>query len=235
MLWGNAMEIKDKNLADSIAILGGLENFDSERFSKTCGWHRYQKHHQILHMNDLSTDIFFVVEGAVSARSFSAGGKEVSYLEIQAGDIFGEFSAIDGKPRSSSIETTEKSLIAQMKSDDFRQFIAEHSELGLRIAVLLVGKVRELTQRVFEFGTLSVCQRVQAELLRLCASQVKSNGSCTIDPAPTHYELATRIATHREAVSRELGNLVSLDIIKIGRKSITITDIEQLRKMVAIS
>lgn len=226
------MEFRDRNLADSIAILGGLDNFDGARFSRICHWQRVEKNQQVLHMDDQSTDIFFVVEGAVSARSFSCNGKEVSYMEIPAGEIFGEFSAIDGKPRSSSIETTEASLIAQMRSDDFRVLIAENSELGLRIAEHLIGKVRELTQRVFEFGTLSVRQRVQAELLRLCGSNNKSSNTCIIDPAPTHYELATRIATHREAVSRELGNLVSLGIIQIGRKSITIDDLTRLRNMV---
>ena len=87
-------------------------------------------------------------------------GKEVSYIDIDEGGLFGEFPAIDGKPRSASVETTLDAVIARMTSAQFRSLITEHPHLGLRIAELLVSKTRSLTQRVHEFGALSVRQRL---------------------------------------------------------------------------
>jgi CRP-like cAMP-binding protein len=224
-----------ENLKTSIPILGGLKNLDAEEFSKLCRWHIFEKDHQVLNMEDQSTDIFFIVKGAVTVRSFASNGKEVSYCEIRAGGLFGEFSAIDGKPRSASIETLDKALIARMRAKDFRRVIAKNPELGLRLAELLVKKIRTLNQRVFEFGTMSVSQRIQAELLRLCEAQFKPGQACIIKPAPTHYQFATRVATHREAVSREMSNLAAKNIIQINRKSIKVLDINRLRNMVESS
>ena len=161
--------------------------------------------------------------------ALEAEGKEVSFTTIKSGELFGEFSAIDGQPRSASIAATEDSLIAQMTSKDFRELVLTTPELGLRLVELLVAKSRRLSQRIFEYGTMPVRLRVQRELVRLYDSRdARTNGNL-IQPAPSHYEIATRIATHREAVSRELGHLVSENIIELGKRRIKVCDIDRLR------
>lgn len=218
------------SLISSIELFKGIPDLDTEAISNICRWHRYPKKQQILSSDDPNTDVFFVVQGAVLARSFSLEGKEVSYNDIGQGGIFGEFSAIDGKPRSASIDTIDECLIARMTSDEFRQLLTKNSALGLRLAELLVAKTRALTQRIFEYGTLPVRERIQRELLRFCEGSAARSNQIVIDPAPTHYEIATRIATHREAVSRELNLLAINEIIKIDRRRIKILDIDRLRE-----
>ena len=68
----------------------------------------------------------------------------------------------------------------------------------------LVTKIRALTTRVYEFSTLAVSNRIQAELLRLASLGTKEGKGARIAPAPTHTEIAARVSTHREAVTREL-------------------------------
>ena len=50
-----------------------------------------------------------------------------------------------------------------------------------------------------------------------------------IRPAPTHAELANRIGTHREAVTREMRALTSLNIIKTGRRRLEFIDLARLQ------
>ena len=188
-----------RNLTERIDLFRDVEGLSDTALAEKCNWHRFPKNSPILHKDDLTSDIFFIVEGAVTARSYSAEGKEVSYIDIEEGGLFGEFSAIDGKPRSASVETKQDAVIARMTSSQFRSLIAGHPHLGLRIAELLVSKTRSLTQRVHEFGTLSVRERLVNELLRLCDGVEIIDAGCTIEPAPTHYEIASRIATHRES------------------------------------
>ncbi len=219
----------NKELLQKIDLLRGLEHCDYDWLQDRCSLRQHKKNTEILRKNDDSTDIFFVIEGEVIARSFSEEGKEVSFTTIKSGELFGEFSAIDGQPRSASIATTEDSLIAQMTSRDFRELVLTTPELGLRLVELLVAKSRRLSQRIFEYGTLPVRARVQRELVRLYDSRDAQTSDNLIHPAPSHYEIATRIATHREAVSRELGHLVSENIIELGKRKIKIRDIDRLR------
>lgn len=229
--WDGIVDDPVSNLTERIELFRDVKGLGDTDVSNKCSWQRYSKNSPILHKDDLTSDIFFIVEGAVTARSYSAEGKEVSYIDIDQGGLFGEFSAIDGKPRSASVETTKDAVIARMTSAQFRSLITEHPHLGLKIAELLVSKTRSLTQRVHEFGTLSVRERLVNELLRLCENTEIVNGECTIEPAPTHYEIASRIATHREAVSRELNALVTAGIIEVGRQKIVVRDMERLRNL----
>ena len=74
--------------------------------------------------------------------------------------------------------------------------------------------------------------RIQLEILRLCDRGKTEGNRCTINPAPTHYEIATRTSTHREAVSRELSQLAQQGILEVGRRAIVVADLKRLRSMV---
>jgi CRP-like cAMP-binding protein len=64
-----------------------------------------------------------------------------------------------------------------------------------------------------ELSTLNARARIHKELLRLCRDVQKPDGSATILYPPTHADLANRVNTQREAVSRELSNLQALGIV----------------------
>ncbi len=96
----------------------------------------------------------------------------------------------------------------------------------------LAGSVRGLTERVFEFSALAVRNRVHAELLRLARNHMTGENTSKIQPAPTHAELASRISTHREAVTRELNRLSKDGLIERQASSLVIHDVERLANLV---
>ena len=209
-----------------------LDERQVEAIDQRCLWIRCEEGHQIIGQSDPTTDVFFVIEGVVRAKSYSGTGREVSFVDITAGKLFGEFSAIDGRPRASSVVAMTPCLLARMSAEDFQRTLSENPEAALKLISLLVGKTRSLSDRVFEFSTLPVQSRVHVELLRL-AEQVGGDGSrAVIQPAPTHQELATRISTHREAVTRELNHLASDNLISLRRRRVEILDLPRLRAMV---
>ena len=97
----------------------------------------------------------------------------------------------------------------------------------------LVRQVRGLTKRVYEFSTLAVQNRIHAELLRLARDHAVADGTARLDPAPTHADIASRISTHREAVTRELSRLAKLGLVEQKGRSLTIKDLDRLERMVA--
>ncbi len=220
-------------LLQGISIFAGLSVEDAEDVGQACKWARYSAGRQILGQDEPTSDIFFIVEGAAQAKRFSSGGKEVPYLDIFAGELFGEFSAIDGAPRSATVVATEPSLIARMDSEAFRHVIETYPVVGLKLCELLVMKIRGLSRRVFEYSTLPVRLRVQAEILRLCEAVGCGGNEAVIDPAPTHQELALRVSTHREAVTRELNYLASQGIMEVSQRRILVSDVSRLRAQIS--
>lgn len=213
-------------------LFDGLDDPTIKLIENRCRWAQYGEGQQIIGQSDPSTDVFFVIEGTVRAKSYSQGGREVSFVDIPAGALFGEFSAIDGQERASSIVSLTPCTLAIMSAKDFRLTLGEVPGFALKLVDILVKKARALSDRVFEFSTLPVKNRVNVELLRL-AGQTENDGSCAIiQPAPTHQELAARISTHREAVTRELNQLVSKEIITLRRGRIEIINLPRLQSLV---
>lgn len=227
-------------MSDAINPIGNIFLFrnlpyqEQEKINSLCDWKNVAAGQEILHEDDKTTDVFFVAEGGVSAKSFSPHGKEVTFIDIEAGDLFGEFSAIDGELRSATVTTTTQSLIGRITARQFKSILNSYPEFGFEFAAHLVGKIRKLSNRVYEFTALNVRCRLHLELLRMCDKNTQTN-TAIIDPAPTHYELATHISTHREAVSREISRLVSLGILETSGRTYTISDYQRLEALVEVS
>ncbi len=199
---------------------------------KRCQWRRHAGGQQILGRMDETTDIFFIVEGKVRAISYSLSGKEVAYRDIGAGEMFGELAAIDCEPRSANVVAIADSLIASMPAKVFWQVLADHPVVAETILKRLSKQVRDLTERIFEFSTLAVRNRIHAELLRLAREHAGNGESAVISPAPTHAEIASRVSTHREAVTRELNELAHVGLIEQHGRVLTIRTISKLARMV---
>ena len=88
-----------------------------------------------------------------------------------------------------------------------------------------------LTERVFEFSALAVNNRIHAELLRLARDHMTAENTAAIQPAPTHAEIASRISTHREAVTRELSRLSRAGIVVRRSGALVVEDVERLDRL----
>lgn len=176
------------------------------------------------------TDVFLLIAGRLQFSLISPQGREVILREMGPGEMFGELSAIDGQPRSTNVMALEDSRLAQMSAADFAAMLSEVPDAGLWVARQLAQRIRNLTDRAFELATLPVASRVQAELLRL-ASETTTPGADAVEirPMPTHADLAARVGTSREAVSRELGLLAQEGLLAQSGRTLRIGSIAALR------
>lgn len=212
-----------------------FRNAAEPTLDRAAGLSRWQRHAAgtiILSYQDASTDIFFILEGEVRAIIYAPDGKALLFTDIGKGEIFGEIAAIDRGPRSASIESLRPTLVAVMGAADFERILREDAEVCVAAMRLLTSRVRRLSERVYEFRALAVQNRIHAELLRLAKTSGAKQGEVSLSPAPTLAEIADRVSTHREAVSRELSRLSSLGLIIREGGALRITDIAVLADLV---
>jgi CRP-like cAMP-binding protein len=215
-----------------IAIFADLKPAALERIQRRCAWRRYLPGEPIVDYLDASDDVFFIVEGDARVTIYSAAGKAVSFRELGAGDVLGEYPAIDRGPRSASVEARTSCLVASMPAPTFREILQTEPLVAQALLAQLVTKIRALTTRVYEFSTLAVNNRIQAELLRLAHLAPREGKGARIDPAPTHGDIASRISTHREAVTRELNHLARVGVIERKGGALLVKDVDRLAQMV---
>lgn len=180
--------------------------------------------------HDQTNDVFFILDGMVRINSFAPTGREVVFTDAGPGNVFGEFAAVDGLPRSATVFALTDCLLARMSAAAFADLLRENGTVSFRLVELLVVKIRHMTERVFEVSALAVRERVRRELLRLAADGAPAGAGRIIQPAPTHYEIAARIGTHREAVTREFNRLEAERVIEVHRRQIRILDLRLLEE-----
>ncbi|MEQ8514463.1 MAG: Crp/Fnr family transcriptional regulator [Chromatocurvus sp.] len=215
----------------SSGLFGDLEASLRAQIAEQCVGYSYATGETVLCCADQGQDVYFILAGAVQVTNFMAAGKQVTFRDLGPGDMFGLLSAIDGQPRSAFVVARDPVNIARMSACDFKSLIARDGRINERVLCHLAGLVRALTERVNEYGSMSVRQRLYAELLRLACSDAAVADHGRISPAPTHADLATRIATHREAVTRELRQLSRQGIVSKQCGELVIRDLPQLRQL----
>jgi CRP/FNR family cyclic AMP-dependent transcriptional regulator len=202
--------------------------------SRRCAWRRYGAMQMILQRQDESRDVLFIVSGRVSAIYNTVSGREVRICDLVAGDIFGDFAAIDGEPRSADVVSAADTLVASMSADLFWDVLRHHESVCAAVLRRLTRIARGKLQRLVELSTLPVRSRVHAELLRLAQAGApgRERTGAVIAMAPTHAEIASRIGTHREAVTRELSELARAKLIERRGSTLVIRDMEALAGLV---
>jgi CRP/FNR family cyclic AMP-dependent transcriptional regulator len=227
---------RKKGSLESVPLFADLGPDELGSIEAACAWRHFEEGEDIVAYLDESDDVYFVVSGRARVVIYAASGKAVGFRDLLPGDMFGEYAAIDQAPRSASIEAQTACQVAVMPSEAFRALFHDQPAVCLALIRHLTKQLRSLTHRVYEFSTLAVNNRIQAELLRLAqearSSEEIETTTAVISPAPTHMEIAGRISSHREAVSRELSRLTREGLIERRGRSLIIKDVPRLRRMV---
>ncbi len=203
------------------------------RFSGRETWSTYDPGAIVVDFDDVSTDVFFIVTGSARAVVRTAGGREVILGDLSAGQIFGEMSAIDEAPRSANITVLNTAKVARMSGSTFMELVTQSPVVARRLMKILTERVRTGNAKLVEHASLTIRYRLYAELLREARSRKAGSDELIISPPPTQTTLAGRIGGRREAVSREIADLLRRGILTRTASALIIVKPQWLRDAIA--
>ena len=216
-----------------IKVFAELSLEDRTNIAQKCRSRRYQAGELVVAQDDPSQDVFFILSGQVRVQIIDKNGKDTLFRAQSAGEMFGELSAVDSAPRSATIHAEEDSWLAFMSPQDFRDLLIRHPRIALDTLRWVIGLVRELSDRLHSFNVLPVKHRVRVDLLRLARDAGLVADRAVLLPPPRHADIAARIGTHREAVTRELTELNKSGLIERttldGRRALIIGSVAALQ------
>jgi CRP/FNR family transcriptional regulator, cyclic AMP receptor protein len=192
--------------------------------------HHYPAGATVFAQNDEQDDVFVVLTGHLRLTTYSLAGREVVFHDLHPGDLVGELSAIDGAPRGANMTVVTDAELARLGAADFTKLLRKHPDFAVAILARLTRLIRSLNRR-FHLLTAPVPTRVCAELFRLAGFGRISDNTARIVPAPKHLDIANRINTHREAVSRMLSDLQRHKIIRRDQGELIVLDMAALGRL----
>jgi CRP/FNR family cyclic AMP-dependent transcriptional regulator len=217
-----------------IPLFKGMEPAVAERYARSCIWKDYDEFELVIDVEDETTDVRFLLSGSVRILHRIAVGKEVILGEMGAGDFFGEIAAIDSEYRSANATTLTRTRICIMPQKVFMEILEKDHGVNCKVLKVLTQRIRFLNLRLAEHSFLQAKHRLYSELLRLSKQRPGHEGQRSISPPPIQRELADRIGSRREVVSRELNTLERDGIIKKTRGAIIILKVSELQNRVSI-
>jgi CRP-like cAMP-binding protein len=139
-----------------LPFLHSLDASAQERLRELAVPRRYEVDSSIFREGDRSDHVVIVTRGRVKVASLRPGVGEVVLAERGPGDLLGELSAIDGKPRSADAVAIEEVSALSLLNEDFRTFLEEQAGAALSLLTTLAGRLRDADRRHAEFGAAPV-------------------------------------------------------------------------------
>jgi CRP-like cAMP-binding protein len=216
---------------DSIELLADLSAAERAQLAKRCDWRAVAPGEHVFRRGDTSDAFYFLVRGKLRAISYRSGEQEVAFADVGRGGWFGELSAIDGLARSADMVAIEDSVVGAITRDVFRDLLARHPSVALRMLAQFSRIVRQANDRVVDLSTRTPVQRVYGELIRESQPDPVGSGAWMIDPMPRHEEIASWAGTTAETVARAVGQLMKLGIVKRRGKALYLLDRPHIQKL----
>lgn len=164
----------------------------------------YRGKAMLLHESDRGDTLFVVMEGRVRAFGHDPQEREITFGTIGPGDYFGEM-ALDGGPRSASVEAMEPSVCALVSRDSLLAYIARQPAFALELLGKVTRRARMATNSARNLAFIDVYGRL-AQVLA-AAAQPQGDGSATLPEGLSLQEIAQRVGCSRDMLGRILKDL----------------------------
>lgn len=198
----------------NIPLFSHLKENQLKEIAARCKNAVFKKGDTIFYRTDLSTDLYIVVSGKLKAVLADDQGDEIVLAEFQKGDFFGELSLIDGKGRSATIVVDKDSELAVLKKDVFLDMLHKDPKISVELMITLVERLRKADEMIESLAFFEVGERLIRSLLDGAKIKEGTDKGYVRLKKLTHKDLAARIGSSREAVSKCMKLLTTKGIIK---------------------
>ena len=174
---------------------------------------------------DRADRVFIIDHGRVKIVRSHVSGSETIVGIRTPGDIFGELGALEpGGSRTTSAVAIEASRLQAISATIVREMLSDDIGFARAYAAGAASRLTEAERELAELAGKSVPGRLVDALGRLASMYGEENadGTLRIGINLTHRDLADLIGTSRETLTKELGVLADVGLVRVTHKTVTL-------------
>lgn len=207
---------------DKTSLFNALSPEERQQIGALAVEKSYAAGEVVFYEGDACEGLYVIGAGSVKISKISPSGREIMLAIEQAPASVAEVPLFDNGVYPATVTAVGDCTTFLVRRDDFRRFCASHPEVPIKVLAVVGRRLRQLVGLIESVTFGSVRQRLAQTLLE--AARASGGGI-----ALTHEELAMRLGTVREVVSRNLARFQAEGFIRIVKRQISIADIEALR------
>ncbi len=215
--------------AAGVPVFRVLSPDELEKIGKEMRHRVFRKGEVVVPAGSVVDCLYVVSRGRLNVVHTSASGREQVVRALGPGEFLGEMALFYDSVMEGDVVAAEETETCVLP----RKAVAEilrNPEAALRLVEEMAKRLSAAEKLIADLGLREVGQRLAAELLRLAPSgQKKPEGIIVSVPVPW-AEMAVRLGTTPETLSRRLGALADRGIIRqTGARTVLILDPERLK------
>jgi CRP/FNR family transcriptional regulator len=185
---------------------------------------------------DPCRELLVVRDGRVNLLKTASSGRQQLLSVERAGNSLSEISVFDGEPYHATAEAAIETTLLRLEAEHFRKICLQHPEMALKVIKVLGHRLRRMGSLIEDLSFSTVRGRLVAYLGHLAheAGHRASEG-VAFELAENNEQLAARLGTVRELISRNLGRLHNEGLIQISRRTVLIPNLDALAEETARS
>jgi CRP/FNR family transcriptional regulator len=207
------------------ALFGELAENDLRALAERSVERRLARGEILFVAGDEAAGLFVVVSGALRAFREGVDGREQVIHVERAGATIAELPVFDDKPCPSTVAAEEDAVVLFLDKRDVKALCLKQPQIALAALKLLAGRLRKCAELVEALSLHEVDQRLARWLLAEARARgQRSEAGLAVTLALTNQQIAARIGSVREVVSRALARLQHNGLIAVDGRSVTIPD-----------
>lgn len=217
------------DILHSSVLFSGLQEKDLKRISGIASIRVFEKGQAIFSEGDGADTLFVLGNGRIEVYKLSPEGKKQVLRVVLPGEIFAEAAVFSGKSYPAYADATTDSEILCIAREEFLSLLQSNPQLSLSLLGALADLLRGFTGMIED-----LCLRdVSARVAKFILDRSMKTGRDFFRLEMKMGELAQKICTVSETLSRTLRKMRVKGIIDVKGKTITILDKEALQKIVS--
>ena len=180
---------------------------------------------------DAGDKLFAVIEGKVKLARTAPDGRENLQAVLGPGEMFGELSLFDPKPRTAGAVALTDTMLASLAHEELRPWITGRPDVAVQLLQALAQRLRRTNDVLADLVFSDVPSRVAKALLGLAErfGQLTNDGIHVAHDL-TQEELAQLVGASRETVNKALADFSARGWIVIESRAVVIRDVEGLSR-----
>jgi CRP/FNR family cyclic AMP-dependent transcriptional regulator len=192
---------------------------------------RFRPRQRLFREGEPGDHVLAILSGRVKVSIQTRSGREILLAMKVPGDLVGELSVIDGRPRSATAIALDPVEALVVPAPAFTEFVEGHPRIAVRLLHMLAEQIRDADRRSLDRDTGDITCRVARRLVDLAERLGEHRGSgVEITLTLSQDDLAAWVGATREATSRALARLRGEGCVTTGRQRIVLTDLAALRQ-----